>query len=822
MLKKIFLLTILILIQLLSFSQISLNSGVEGISYASPKEYELGGVTVSGIKYLDGDVLVQISGLAVGQRLKVPGEEISKAIEKLWKQGLFSDVKISAIKIVGDKIFLNIHLQERARLSKWSYEGIKKSQTEDLNEKLNLLKGSQLTANVLNNSINKIKDYFIDKGFLNTEVTITQKNDTNLINHVILKIHIDKKERIKIQNINIEGNTVFSDKKLRKTLKETKQKTWYNIFKSSKYISETYKEDKLKIIDKYNSEGYRDAKIVSDSIYVNDEKTIKINIKIEEGNKFYFRNVSWIGNSKYSNEQLDAILDIKKGDLFDQSVLDEKLYMDERGITSIYMDDGYLFFNANPVEVKVENDSIDIEIRIYEGKQARINKITVTGNTKTNDHVIRREIRTKPGELFSRSDIIRTQRELAQLGYFDPEKLGVNPTPNQVDGTVDIEYVVEEKPSDQIELSGGWGAGMIVGTLGLSFNNFSAKNVFKKGAWRPLPAGDGQRLSVRAQSNGIYYQAYNLSFVEPWLGGKKPNSFTVSSYYTIQSNGRDKDDPDRTSMTITGLALGLGKRLKAPDDFFTLYNELSFQHYDLNKWSYFIFQTGTSKNLSISSTFARNSIDQPIYPRRGSLFSLKLQVTPPYSLLNNKDYSQMTDLDKYEWIEYHKWNFKASWFSRIAGDLVLNTKAEFGFLGYFNSDIGPSPFEGFNVGGDGLSGYNLYGRETISLRGYDNGALTPSSGGNIYNKLTMELRYPLSLNPQATLYGLAFLEAGNCWYESRNFNPFDVKRAAGIGVRIFLPMFGMLGVDFGYGFDEIEGKSGVNKWQPHFIIGQRF
>ncbi|MBT3208351.1 MAG: outer membrane protein assembly factor BamA [Bacteroidetes bacterium] len=822
MLKKIFLLTILILIQLLSFSQISLNSGVEGISYASPKEYELGGVTVSGIKYLDGDVLVQISGLAVGQRLKVPGEEISKAIEKLWKQGLFSDVKISAIKIVGDKIFLNIHLQERARLSKWSYEGIKKSQTEDLNEKLNLLKGSQLTANVLNNSINKIKDYFIDKGFLNTEVTITQKNDTNLINHVILKIHIDKKERIKIQNINIEGNTVFSDKKLRKTLKETKQKTWYNIFKSSKYISETYKEDKLKIIDKYNSEGYRDAKIVSDSIYVNDEKTIKINIKIEEGNKFYFRNVSWIGNSKYSNEQLDAILDIKKGDLFDQSVLDEKLYMDERGITSIYMDDGYLFFNANPVEVKVENDSIDIEIRIYEGKQARINKITVTGNTKTNDHVIRREIRTKPGELFSRSDIIRTQRELAQLGYFDPEKLGVNPTPNQVDGTVDIEYVVEEKPSDQIELSGGWGAGMIVGTLGLSFNNFSAKNVFKKGAWRPLPAGDGQRLSVRAQSNGIYYQAYNLSFVEPWLGGKKPNSFTVSSYYTIQSNGRDKDDPDRTSMTITGLALGLGKRLKAPDDFFTLYNELSFQHYDLNKWSYFIFQTGTSKNLSISSTFARNSIDQPIYPRRGSLFSLKLQVTPPYSLLNNKDYSQMTDLDKYEWIEYHKWNFKASWFSRIAGDLVLNTKAEFGFLGYFNSDIGPSPFEGFNVGGDGLSGYNLYGRETIALRGYDNGALTPSSGGNIYNKLTMELRYPLSLNPQATLYGLAFLEAGNCWYESRNFNPFDVKRAAGIGVRIFLPMFGMLGVDFGYGFDEIEGKSGVNKWQPHFIIGQRF
>ena len=469
----------------------------------------------------------------------------------------------------------------------------------------------------------------------------------------------------------------------------------------------------------------------------------------------------------------------------------------------------------------VENDSIDIEMQVYEGKQATINNIIISGNTKTNEHVIRREVRTKPGQLYNRSDVIRTHRELATLGYFDPENIGVNPVPNPVDGTVDIEYSLVEKPSDQIELSGGWGAGMIVGTFGLSFTNFSTRNILNKKAWRPLPSGDGQRLTLRAQSNGVYYQAYNMSFVEPWLGGKKPTSLTVSLYRTTQSDGRDKEDPARQAINITGMALGIGKRLQWPDDFFTFYNEVSFQAYNLSQWSYFIFTDGQANNLSYTTEFARNSIDQPIYPRRGSQFSLKLQITPPFSLFSGKDYSTLSDQEKYKWVEYHKWTFKASWFSKLAGNLVLNSKVNFGFLGYYNKDA-RSPFEGFYVGGDGLSGYNLYGRETIALRGYDNGSLTPTLGGNIYNKFTLELRYPLSLNPQATLYALAFLEGGNSWYDFREFNPFEIKRAAGIGMRIFLPMFGMLGVDWGYSFDDIIGKPSANKSQFHFVIGQQF
>jgi outer membrane protein insertion porin family len=460
-------------------------------------------------------------------------------------------------------------------------------------------------------------------------------------------------------------------------------------------------------------------------------------------------------------------------------------------------------------------------MQVYEGKQARINNIIIKGNTKTNEHVIRREIRTKPGQLYNRSDIIRTHRELATLGYFDPEKIGVNPIPNPADGTVDIEYSVEEKPSDQIEISGGWGANMIVGTLGLVFNNFSSRNFFKKEAWRPLPSGDGQRLSVRAQSNGIYYQSYNFSFVEPWLGGRKPNSLSFSVFYTIQTNGYSKGNENRKSIYITGVSVGLGRRLKVPDDFFILEHELSFQRYNLNHWTSFLFEDGYSNNFSFLTRLSRNSVDQPIYPRTGSLFSLSLQITPPYSLFNGKDYSKLSDQEKYRWIEYHKWTFVASWFLRLVGDLVLNTKAQFGFLGYFNKDA-RSPFEGYNLGGDGLSGYNLYGRETVGLRGYENGSLTPDLGGNIYNKLTMELRYPISLNPSATLYALTFLEGGNAWYDFTDYNPFGIKRSAGLGVRIFLPMFGMLGVDWGYGFDEIKGSPGANKGQFHFVIGQQF
>lgn len=819
--NKFLLFILLSILSNLSFSQYSINTASKGISYEKPREYEIGGITMSGIRYLDHDVLVHLTGLSVGDKVMVPGEKLTKAITKLWDQGLFSDVELYASKIDGSVIFLDFKLMERPRLSKFKFTGVKKHEADDLREQVKLAKGSQVTDNIINNTRNTIENFFVDKGYLKVEVDIKQIDDTAMVNNVMLEIDIKKNEKVKIRDIYFVGNNIIPDKKLRRAMKETKRKTWYNIFKSSKYIEADFKEDKKNVITKYNELGYRDAVILKDSLAYNEDNTISLFLKIEEGNQFFFRNISWTGNSKYTSEQLGVILGIRKGDIYDQNVLDEKIYVDQAGVFSLYQDDGYLFSNISPVEALVENDSIDIEMQVYEGKQATINNVIIKGNTKTNEHVIRREVRTRPGQLYNRSDIIRTHRELATLGYFNPENIGVNPIPNPVEGTVDIEYTLEEKPSDQIELSGGWGAGMIVGTLGLTFNNFSAKNFFKSEAWRPLPSGDGQRLSMRAQSNGVYYQAYNMSFVEPWLGGRKPTSLTVSVYHTVQSDGRDKGDPARQSIQITGLSLGLGKRLKVPDDFFTLYNELSFQVYNLSNWSSFLFANGKANNFSLTTTFSRNSVDQPIYPRKGSNFSLSLQVTPPYSLFNGKDYSQLDDQEKYRWIEYHKWTFKASWFEKLAGNLVLNAKVNFGFLGYFNKDA-RSPFEGYYVGGDGLSGYNLYGRETIALRGYDNGTLTPYNGGNIYNKYTLELRYPLSLKPQATLYGLVFLEGGNAWTEFRDFRPFDIKRAAGVGMRIFLPMFGMLGVDWGYGFDDITDKPSANKSQFHFVIGQQF
>ncbi len=823
--KKIIFVVSLVFAFVKIFAQVDVTSNLPSFDYGEPKPYEIGGITVSGVKFLDQDVLVNLSGLRVGDTIQIPGEVITKAIEKLWKQGLFSDIKISAYKIIEHQIFLDLYLQERPRLSKFSFSGIKKGEADDIREKIKLVKGVQVTENLIMKGKNIIKNYFVDKGYLNADVIIRQENDTAMQNHVILYFDIKKNNRIRIHYVKFEGNTVFTDKQLIRAMKNTKEKSGpgrFNIFRISKFIQENYIDDKKKIIAKYNEKGYRDAKIVVDSIYKYDDKMIDAYIKIDEGKKYYFRNIAWVGNTKYKNDILNTYLGIKKGDIYNEAILNERLMYDPNGVSSLYLDDGYLFFNVTPVEVKVENDSIDLEMRIFEGRQAIVNNIIISGNTKTNEHVIRREIKTKPGQLFSRSDIMRSQRELVQLGYFNPEKLDVNPTPNPVDGTVDIEYIVEEKPSDQIELSGGWGANMIVGTLGVSFNNFSAKNMFKKEAWRPLPAGDGQRLSVRAQSNGLYYQAYSMSFVEPWLGGKKPNSLSTSVYYTIQTNGAAKSDTTRQYIHITGASTGLGRKLKWPDDYFTLYNDISFQRYNLQKWSAFLFNTGVAKNISFTTTFARNSVDAPIYPRRGSLFSLTLQLTPPYSLLQNKDWANMPQAQKYEWIEYHKWTFTASWFTKLVGDLVLNTKANFGFLGMYNSKWGYSPFEGFTVGGDGLSGYNLYGRDVIALRGYENGALTPSTGGNIYDKLTMELRYPLTLNPNATLYGLAFLEGGNCWHAFKDFKPYDLKRAAGVGIRIFLPMIGMLGVDWGYGFDDLFGAKNMKHSQFHFVIGQQF
>lgn len=845
--KKFLYAAILILIGFVSYSQNDLKTQLKTIDYSEPKEYEIGGVTISGVKYLDQNVLLYLTGLEIGNTITIPGEEITDAIKKLWEQGLFSDVEISLTKVIDNRAFLDIKLVERSRLSRFSFTGIKKSEADDIRDLIKLVKGTQVTQDVLMTSEKYIKDYFIEKGYRNVEVDVQQQEDTVLANSLILTFNITKKEKVKINEIYFSGNEnivgekkiynffredkAIADGKLRRQMKETKRKRWYNLFKPSKLIPEEYDTDKKNIIAKYNELGFRDAKIVYDSISVNDDQTINLYIAIDEGEKYYFRNITWLGNTKYTSEFLSTVLGIQKGDVYNSTVLEEKLLYDPAGVMSVYQDNGYLFSNVVPVEVLVEGDSIDMEMRVYEGKQARVNRVTITGNTRTNDHVVMREVRTRPGALYKRSEVQRTIREFAQLGYFDPEKLNVDFQPNPTDGTVDLEYIVEEKPSDQIEISGGWGAGMIVGTLGLSFNNFSLKNIFNPKSYRPLPTGDGQRLSIRAQASGLWYQSYSFSFVEPWFGGKKPNSFTTSIYHSVITSGTDADADGYYHFKVTGAALGLGQRLRVPDDYFTLYNEIGYKYYSLKDYPNFIYTDGYSNNLSLKTNLGRHSAGpNPIYPTTGSTFSLSIELTPPYSLFNNKVYTDdMSAQDRYKWIEYHKYKFSGQWFTTLSGAqdgssraLVLMTKFEFGLLGMYNKDVGPSPFEGFQLGGDGLYGYNLYGLETIGLRGYLNNSLTPANGGNIYDKFTVELRYPLSLNPTATLYAIGFVEAGNAWFKSENFNPFDVKRSAGVGVRIYMPMIGMLGVDWGYGFDDITGNTGANGSQFHFVIGQQF
>ncbi len=849
-----FLLFVIVLFSINGLAQISLNNTLDNLDYNNPREYEIGGITISGVKFLDHGVLISLSGLQVGEKIEVPGEKISKAINNLWEQGLFSDVEIKATKVIAGKIFLDIYLQERPRLSAFYFKGIRKSRASDIKEKLDLVRGTQVTKNKIQRAVNVIENFFIDKGYLDTEVEVIQKPDSALNNHVVLGFEIDKKERVKIASINIHGNEVYKDAKLLRKMKDTKQKTWYNIFKRSKFIKSVYEGDKKKLISFYNEEGYRDAKIKRDSIYRGPDSLVVIDIFLDEGDKYYFRDIQWIGNTKYSAEQLNLVLGIKKGDIYDEAILEKRLRGAQDAVSTLYLDKGYLFFNVTPVEVRVENDSIDLEMRMYEGKQARINRVTIVGNTKTHDHVIRRELKTKPGELFSQTAVQRSIRELAQLGYFDPEKLNVNPQPNPANGTVDMEYIVEERPSDQIELSGGYGAGMFIGTLGLRLTNLAIGDFFKKGAWRPLPTGGGQQLNIRGQTNGTYYKAISASFTEPWVGGRKPNSLTVSFYHTVRSVDRRLIDVERF-MKVTGGSVGLGRRLDWPDTYFLLNHILSYEHYNLKEYSsYFFIDNGRSNNLSLTTVFSRNSIDQPIYPRNGSLVSLSLQITPPYSLFKDDDFYKLSEEEKqdvyndftneaeaeneilkreneerYSWIEYHKWKFKSSNYTTLYDKLVLKSNLEFGYLGYFSESIGPSPFESFQLGGDGLSGYSLYGTETVGLRGYANeglsgvyGSLTPRNGGNLYEKLSFELRYPLSLNPNATFYILTFFEAGNAWYDFKEFSPFDLKRSAGVGLRIYLSMFGMLGVDWGYGFDEIPNLPGANKGQFAFTIGQQF
>ncbi|MGE0077052.1 MAG: outer membrane protein assembly factor BamA [Bacteroidales bacterium] len=796
-------------------------------NYESPKKYNIKEINVSGLKFLDSGVLISVSGISVGDSILVPGDAVTNAIKKLWNQGLFSDVKITATKIDGSDIYLDIFLQEQPRISSYTFKGIRKGEVDDLKEKIKLRAGGQITESILENSILIIKKHYMAKGFLNVAVDAIQENDTVMGNGVKLTFDIKKNGKVKIGAIDFDGNIAYSDRKLRRTLKKIHKRD-FNIFKSAKFIEADYDESKDNLITFYNEHGYRDSKILRDSIYRISNKRIGIKFFLTEGPQYHIRNIRWIGNTKLPADALSNILGMKKGDIYDKSLLDKRLFTEDNSVTTIYMDDGYLFFQLEPVEAQIQNDSIDLEMRIYEGDQATINRVFITGNTKTNEHVIRREIWSKPGYLFSKSDITRTIRELGQMGHFDPEKLDVKPIPNPIDKTVDLKYILEEKANDQLELSGGWGNNMFVGTVGIKFSNFSIRRVFEKHAWRPVPSGDSQSLTLRASTNGTYYKSFSLSFSEPWLGGSKPTNLSFSIYHQIQSGSSYFYQTSNKFFKVTGVSVGIGTRLKWPDDYFTIQNEVSYQNYYLKNWTgYFIFSSGQSNNLSFKTTLARNSTDQLIYPRRGSNFSLALQVTPPYSLLNGKNYKSMTTTEKYKWIEYHKWTGRIQWYLSLIDNLVLYTNFQLGYLGYYNEEVGYSPFEGFDVGGDGMSGYNLYGKETIGLRGYNNSSLTPYDDngigvGHIYDKYSVELRYPISLKPQAAIYLLTFAEAGNAWRDANEFNPFNVHRSAGVGARMFLPMLGMLGIDWGYGFDKIDGRPNAHKGQFHFVIGMPF
>ena len=893
--QKFKLLFILLLFTVKGFSQVADSTGLS-VDYSSPKEYIIQNIEMKGIRYLDTNVLIQLSGLSVGDEIKVPGEAITNAMKKLLAQALFSDVRIEYEKVVDNKIWLVIYVKEMPKLADVNFHGITKSEQDDITEKVLLLKGSQVTTNQLNNAARIIKDIFHEKGFLNTDVNIVQRDDSTQANFVVLDIMVDKKEKVKISDIVFHGVKNVGLWTLEKSMKKTKAKKLRNFFSSKKYLEEKYTEDKINLIKKYNEKGYRDATIVKDSISPDEKNRVRLDIWVDEGDKYYFGDIKWVGNTIYPSDFLSAVLGIKKGDVFDQKMLDKRLTEDEDGVGSQYQNNGYLFYSLDPVETRIENDTIDLEMRISEGRQATINRVIISGNTKTHEHVARRELRTLPGDLFSKDLLMRSYRELSQLGHFDPESINPEVIPHPEDGTVDIDYQLTEKANDQIELSGGWGARMFVGSVALKFSNFSIRNIVNKDAWHPLPSGDGQTLGIRAQTSGKFYQQYSFSFTEPWLGGKKPNSFSLSvsysrvnysannyynSYNSPYGSGyggygggyggyspygyggyssygygnygyspygygygygsgqeyvdpKDRDESKDQIQVTTAISLGYGYRLEWPDDYFTMYHELSLQHYQLQNMSdYYYFLSDNSgngngqfNNLSFKTVFGRNSVDNPLYSRRGSNLSLSLQFTPPYSLLNGVDYSNptLTNEERYRWIEYHKWMLKGSWFTPISSNekLVLHGNFEYGFLGYYDKNR-RSPFEGFRVGGSGMSGYNLYGSDIVSLRGYKDYSLSPNTGSNIYSKLTLEMRYLLSPKQSTTtIYVLGYLEAGNAWMEFKDFTPFKLKRSAGIGVRIFLPMFGLMGIDWGYGFDDINGSKEYSGSQFHFVIGQQF
>lgn len=837
--RKLFFLILLLFPMLVQAQEEHKSNGII-IDYDSPKKYIIGGIDVSGIKYLGKDQIISLTGLRVGDEVTVPSEALSSIVKRIWMQRFFSDVAlyVDSLSLNRDTAFFRLELQERPRVSRWSFKGVKNSEQTDLQERLNLRRGTELSEYVVRSNIGIIKNYFKEKGFINASIDAIQTKDTIIKNAVRVTFDVNRGEKVKIKTITFEGNDHVKEGKLVSAMKKTRDMRLRNFFSSKKFNEKEYDNDKRAMIEAFNEAGYRDAKIVSDSIYYVEPGRMGIHFKIDEGNRYYFRNISWTGNSIYTSEDLSNILRIKKGDIYDVVTMDKRLQGDPKkqdmDVASLYRDQGYLFFNVMPVEVNIVGDSVDVEMRMVEGKPATFNNIIISGNTITNEKIVRRQIFTKPGYLYSQSMLERSIREISSMGHFDPEHAtdpskGYSIIPNPMNNTVDVTYNVAEKPNSQLELSGGWGGYSFVGTVGVSFNNFSIKRLFKKGAWKPVPLGDAQTLSIRFQTSGTYYTAGSINFMEPWLFGKKPTSLNISGYYTRQTNSYYfYQNPDEY-MEVFGLAAGLGSRLKWPDNYFVLYHEFSWQTYHLNNWGYyFLFNTGISNNISYKISLNRNSTDQPVYPRQGSDFTFSLQLTPPYSAFRdpNTDYKNMTDQERYRWIEYHKWTFKGTLYTKLVGDLVLMARAQFGYLGYYNKNLGYSPFEGYQVGGDGMSGYNTYGSEIISLRGYENYSLTPTNSkgvynGHVYDKFTIELRYPVILQPQSTIYALAFLEGGNCWSEIEKFNPFEIKRSAGVGLRVMLPMVGLLGVDWGWGFDPVGNKArGGSNF--HFVIGQQF
>ncbi|MCC8035840.1 MAG: outer membrane protein assembly factor BamA [Rikenellaceae bacterium] len=807
-------------------------------NYKAPKKYIVNNINVYGVQFLNVEQLLIVSGLKKGDEVYIPGNYVSQAVQNFWNRRYFADVDVVG-EIQGDSINFDIYFKERPMVYSWNFEGVRKGQAKELKENLNLRPGLELSDFAINKNILLIKDHFIKKGFRNVEVDPIIVSDTARANAVHVTFVVDRRNRVKIGELDFVGNEVFSDKRLRSQMKKT-GKTSINIFKNSKLKEEEYENDKENVIDFYNSRGYRNAHIVSDSIYDINHKRIGIVINVEEGNKYYFRNITWVGNSKYDTEFLERLLSLKSGDTYDKKTLHKRLGIgnennpdDPTTISSLYQNDGYLFFQVDPAETIIGEDSIDLELKIVEGKQATINEVNISGNLRVDDEVIRRELTTRPGDLYNRSMLMQTMRLLSQMQHFNPEAVLPEPVPVSAE-LVNINWNLEEQASDQAEISGGWGSGMFVGSVGLTLNNVSLKNFFKKGAWRPYPQGQSQTISIRAQTNGSYYSSFQVAFTEPWLGGKKPNSLTVSTHYSSETDASYYYRNATRFFRTVGVAVGIGRRLNWPDPYFTLYNEVSYQSYMLDNWyDYFIISDGNANTFAFTTAFGRNSVDQPIYPRRGSDFSVAVTLTPPYSLFDNKDYKDpnLSDNSRYRWIEYHKWKLKAEWYTPISRDqnLVLMAKAEMGYLGYYNKNK-KSPFEGFDVGGDGMSGYNIYGVDVIALRGYEDGALTPYRSGysdyaHAYNKYTVELRYPFILKPSSTIYGLVFAEAGNAFSGWNKFNPFELKRSLGVGVRLYLPIVGMLGIDWGYGFDKpnnVVNPTSRSGSQIHYVIGMQF